>query len=77
MRVDTELRVLPNSSGSMAHTLHGQGLRLPNRQHRGHRYTVPSRYPPASKQLSAGRIPESIEKGDLPTVSGCGLTGFS
>jgi hypothetical protein len=33
--------------------------------------------PPASKQLSAGRIPESIEKGDLPTVSGCGLTGFS
>jgi hypothetical protein len=33
--------------------------------------------PPASKQLSPGRIPESIEKGDLPTVSGCGLTGFS
>jgi hypothetical protein len=30
MRVDAEPVVLPNSSGSMAHTLHDQGPRLPN-----------------------------------------------
>ena len=67
MRVDAEPVVLPNSSGSMAHTLHGQGPLLPHRRY-GRRERLASSRP-------AHRLDDDVEelagfcKG---TALGCG-----